>query len=61
MEIKNTTTISSGLELGQGVFYCVLPPLCYSSTDMHKLTPNIQEVMVFSKWLSVKQNLRKVV
>jgi hypothetical protein len=26
--------------------------------DMHKLTPNIPEVIVFSKWLSVKQNLR---
>jgi hypothetical protein len=25
---------------------------------MHKLTPNIHEVMAFSKCLSVKQNLR---
>jgi hypothetical protein len=38
------------------VFHCVLPPLCYNYADMRKLTPNIQEVMTFSKWLSVKQN-----
>jgi hypothetical protein len=25
---------------------------------MHKLTPNIQEVMTFRNWLSVKQNSR---
>jgi hypothetical protein len=25
---------------------------------MHKLTPNIHEVIAFTKWLSVKQNLR---
>jgi hypothetical protein len=31
--------------------------LCYNSADMHKLTPNIQEVMAFSLWLSAKQNL----
>jgi hypothetical protein len=61
MEIGNTDTISPGLEIGQGVFHCVVQPLCYNSGDMHKLTPNIQEVMAFSKWLSVKQNLRKVV
>jgi hypothetical protein len=35
--------------------------LCYNLADMHKLTPKIQEVMTFSKWLSVKQNLRKVI
>jgi hypothetical protein len=27
---------------------------------MHKLTPNIHEVIAFSMWLSVKQNLQKV-
>jgi hypothetical protein len=32
----------------------------YNLADMHKLTPNITEVMTFPKWLSVKQNLREV-
>jgi hypothetical protein len=45
------------LERGQRVFHCVLHPLCYNLTDMHKLTPNTHEVIAFSKWLSVKQNL----
>jgi hypothetical protein len=26
--------------------------------DMHKLTPNNEEVLVFPNWLSVKQNCR---
>jgi hypothetical protein len=60
-EIGITATISYGLELGQGVFHCVLKSLCYNLADMHKLPPNIQEVMAFPKWLSVKKNLRKVV
>jgi hypothetical protein len=60
-KIGNTATISPELELGQGVFHCVLKPLCYVFADTNKLTPNIQEVMAFSKWLSAKQNLRKVV
>jgi hypothetical protein len=40
------------------VFHCVLQPLFYNLDDMHKLTLNIHEVMAFTKWLSVKQNLR---
>jgi hypothetical protein len=40
------------------VFHCVLQPLCYNISNIHKLTPNMQEVMAFPKWLSVKQNLR---
>jgi hypothetical protein len=44
----------------KGVFHCVLQPLCYYLDDMHKLTPNIHEVMAFPKRQSVKQNLRKV-
>jgi hypothetical protein len=32
----------------------------YNIVDMHKLTPNIQEVMTFPNWLSVKQNMRKL-
>jgi hypothetical protein len=61
MEIGNTATISPGFEHGQGVFHCFLQPLLYNLADMHKLTLNIYEVMIFLKWLSFKQNLRKVV
>jgi hypothetical protein len=32
----------------------------YNIVDMQKLTPNIQEVMTFPNWLSVQQNLRKL-
>jgi hypothetical protein len=32
--------------------------LCYNSADMHKLTPNIHEVMTFPKWVSVKQTAK---
>jgi hypothetical protein len=60
MEIINTATILPGLKLAQGVFHCVLQHLCYNLANMHNLTPNIHEVMAFPKWLSVKQNLRKV-
>jgi hypothetical protein len=59
-EIGITATISPGIEPGQRVLYCVLQSLCYNIADMHKLTPNIQEIMAFLKWLSVNQNLRKV-
>jgi hypothetical protein len=48
------------LHFAQGVFHCVLQSLCYNLVDMHKLTPNIQEVMAFPNWLSVKQNLQKL-
>jgi hypothetical protein len=27
---------------------------------MHKVTPNLQEVITFPNWLSVKQNLQKL-
>jgi hypothetical protein len=59
-EIEITVTNSSGVELGKGVFHSVLQSLYYNILDMHKLTPNIQEVMAFPMWLSVKQNLRKL-
>jgi hypothetical protein len=52
--------MSYGLKLGQRVFNCVLQYLYYNLVDMHKLTPNIQEVMAFPNWLSVKQNLPKL-
>jgi hypothetical protein len=42
------------------VLHCVLQSLYYNIVDMHKLTPNIQEVMAFPNWLSIKQNLRKL-
>jgi hypothetical protein len=32
----------------------------YNLADMHKITPNIHEVIAFTKWLSVKQILRNV-
>jgi hypothetical protein len=57
-EIGITATISPGLELGRGVFRCVLQPLCYNSADIHKLTSNIHEVMAFPKWLSVKRTAK---
>jgi hypothetical protein len=42
------------------VFHCVLQSLYYNLVDMHKLTPNMQGVMSFPNWLSVKQNLQKL-
>jgi hypothetical protein len=43
------------LNFGRGVLHGALQTLYYDLIDMHKLTPNIQEVMSFSKWLSVKR------
>ncbi len=43
------------LNFGQGVFHCIPKPLCYNLDYMNKLTPNIQEVIAFLNWLSVKQ------
>jgi hypothetical protein len=45
----NTATISPELDLGQRVFHCVVRRLCYNIADMHKITPNIHEVMTFPK------------
>jgi hypothetical protein len=59
-EIGITATISPELKLEQGVFQCVLQSLYYNLDFMNKLTHNIHEVMVFPKWLSVKQNLQKL-
>jgi hypothetical protein len=36
-----------------------LQTLIYDHIDMHKLSPNIQEVIAFTRWLSDKQTLRK--
>jgi hypothetical protein len=57
-EIEITSTISSGLKPGQGLLHYDLLSLHYNLVDIHKLTPNIQEVMAFSNWLSVQQNLQ---
>jgi hypothetical protein len=56
-EVEITPTISPGLKLGQGVVHCVPQPLLYNIADMQKLTPNIHEVIAFTKWLSAKQIL----
>jgi hypothetical protein len=37
------------LNFGRGVLHGALQILHYDLIDMHKLTPNIQEVMSFSK------------
>jgi hypothetical protein len=42
------------------VFHCILQSLCYNLADVHKITPNIYEVIAFTKWLSVKQILQNV-
>jgi hypothetical protein len=42
------------------VFHCVLQSLGYNLDDMNKINLNIHEVIAFTKWLSVKQILRKV-
>jgi hypothetical protein len=38
------------------VLHGALQTLHYDFIDMHKLTPNIQGVMSFPNWLSIKQN-----
>jgi hypothetical protein len=34
--------------------------LHYDLIEMHKLTPNIQEVITFPNWLSVKQKFVEI-
>jgi hypothetical protein len=38
------------LNFGQGVLHGALQTLHYDLIDMHKLTPNIQEVIAFTIW-----------
>jgi hypothetical protein len=40
------------------VFHCVLQSLCYNLANIHKITPNIHEVIAFTKWLGVKQTAK---
>jgi hypothetical protein len=56
MEIKITATVSSELELGQGVVHCGPQSFNHNLINMHNLTLNILDVISFSNWLSVKQN-----
>jgi hypothetical protein len=46
---------SPELHCGQGVLHGALWTLQYDHVDMHKLTPKIEEVIAFTKWLSAKQ------
>jgi hypothetical protein len=43
------------LNFGQGVFHWALQTLLYDHIDMHNLTPKIEGVIAFTKWLSDKQ------
>jgi hypothetical protein len=47
------------LHFGQGVLHSDLQCFHYHLVDMHKLSPKIQEVMEFQKWLIVKLILEK--
>jgi hypothetical protein len=47
------------LHFGQGVVHGDIQSLCYHLVDMHKLTPKIQEIMEFQKWLIIKLILEK--
>jgi hypothetical protein len=47
------------LDFGQGVLHGALQTLHYDLIYMHKLTPKIQEVIAFTKWLIDKQIQRK--
>jgi hypothetical protein len=49
------------LNFGRGVLHDALHTLHYDIIGMHKLTPNIQEVIAFPIWLSVKQKCAETV
>jgi hypothetical protein len=55
------TAIANSLELncGQGVLHGALQTWYYDLIDMHKLTPKIQEVIAFTKWLTDKRIQQK--
>jgi hypothetical protein len=57
------TTIANPLEInfGPGVLHGDLQTLHYDIIDMHNLTPNIQEIIVFPNWLSVKKKFVETV
>jgi hypothetical protein len=43
------------LHFEQGIHHYDLQSFLYNMVDMHHLTPNIQEVMISTKWLTDKQ------
>jgi hypothetical protein len=47
------------LNFGQGVLHGALQTFHYDLIDMHKLTPKIQEVIAFTKWLTDKEIQQK--
>jgi hypothetical protein len=47
------------LHFEQGVHHYDLQSFLYNMVDMHHLTPNIQEVMRSTKWLTDKQIQQK--
>jgi hypothetical protein len=49
------------LNFGRGELHGALQALQYDIIDMHKLTANIQEVIAFPVWLSVKQKSAETV
>jgi hypothetical protein len=49
------------LNFGRGVLHGALQTLHYDIIDIPKLTPNIQEVIAFPIWLSVKQKSAETV
>jgi hypothetical protein len=48
------------IQFVQGVQHGDLQSFHYKMVDMHKVNPNIQDVMAFPNWLSVNQNLQKL-
>jgi hypothetical protein len=50
---------SPELKCRQGVLHGALQTLHYDLIDMNKLTPKIEEVIAFTKWLNDKQIQQK--
>jgi hypothetical protein len=57
--IAATNAYPLELNFGQEVIHSDLQFLNYDLVDIHKLTPKIQEVMKFQRWLIVKVILEK--
>jgi hypothetical protein len=55
-DIEPTIIYPLVLKLGQGVLHVSLRTLLFYLVDMHRLTPKIQGVMEFQKYLIVKLN-----
>jgi hypothetical protein len=48
------------INFGRGVLHGDLQTLHYHQDDMHMLTSKVPEVIAFPNWLSVKQNMQKL-